>query len=64
VITVRQNDKIYDLYKGVIANNSPSPPDWITFDGDTLRATMQRNPGPGDYSLPVNVDIVVEFLAR
>ena len=62
VITVRQKDKIYDIYKGVIANNSPSPPDWVTFDGDTLRATMQRNPGPGDYSLPVNVDIVVEFL--
>ena len=39
-------------------------PDWITFDAETLRATMVGLPGPGEYSLPVDVNIVVEFLAR
>ncbi len=63
VITVRANEEIYNLYKFASEGNS-STPDWITFDGETLRATMQRIPGPGDYSLPVDVNIVTEFLSR
>jgi small subunit ribosomal protein S4 len=39
-------------------------PDWVTFDTGTLRATMVGLPGPGDFSLPVDVNIVVEFQAR
>ena len=37
---------------------------WLNFDGETLRATVAGIPGPGDYSLPVDVNIVVEFLSR
>jgi len=48
----------------VLANNSGTTPDWITFDGEAMRATMLGNPGASDISLPVNANTVVEFLAR
>jgi small subunit ribosomal protein S4 len=65
VITIRPNEKIYGLYKGVVGDgNSQQTPDWITVDSESLRATMVGLPGPGDFSLPVDVNIVVEFLAR
>ena len=65
VITIRPKEKIYNLYKAVVGDGgSQQTPDWITFDSETLRATMVGLPGPGDFSLPVDVNIVVEFLAR
>lgn len=64
VITVQAKEPIYNLYKEASTNSSTTPPDWITFDNETLRATVQRIPGPGDYSIPVDVNIVVEFLSR
>ena len=33
-------------------------------DLETLRATVQGLPGPSDISLPVDANIVVEFLSR
>jgi small subunit ribosomal protein S4 len=65
IITVRPKENIYNYYKGVIGDgNSQQTPDWITLDTETLRATMVGLPGPSDFSLPVDVNIVVEFLAR
>jgi small subunit ribosomal protein S4 len=64
VVSIRAKEAVYNLYKGVVANSGNQTPDWLTFDGETLRATVVGLPGPGDFSLPVNVDIVVEFLAR
>ena len=65
VITIRPKEPIYNLYKAAVGDGSnQQTPDWITFDSETLRATMVGLPGPGDYSLPVDVNIVVEFLAR
>lgn len=64
VITVRPKEAIYNLYKGAGVEANTQTPDWIGFDGEALRATVQRLPGPGDYSLPVDVNIVVEFLSR
>jgi small subunit ribosomal protein S4 len=65
VVTIRPKEKIYDLYKSVVGDgNSVQTPDWITTDPNGLRVTMVGLPGPGDFSLPVDVNIVVEFLAR
>jgi small subunit ribosomal protein S4 len=65
VITIRPKEKIYNLYKSVVGDgNSQQVPDWITIDSESLRATMVGLPGPGDFSLPVDVNIVIEFLAR
>jgi small subunit ribosomal protein S4 len=65
VITIRPKEQIYGLYKGVVGDgNNVQTPDWITTDPTSLRITMVGLPGPGDFSLPVDVNIVVEFLAR
>ena len=64
VITVRKKEPIYNLYKGVISEGGANTPDWVTFDSETLRATVLNIPGPNDFSLPVDVNIVVEFLSR
>ena len=45
-------------------DGSQQTPDWITLDTESLRVTMVGLPGPADFSLPVDVNIVVEFLAR
>jgi small subunit ribosomal protein S4 len=64
VVTVRPKEPIYNLYRGVSGDANYQAPDWITFDNETLRATMVGLPGPADFSLPCDVNIVVEFLAR
>lgn len=64
VITVRPRTNLLEYYRDVVAQNSAEPNDWLAFDPETLRATVQGNPGPSDISLPVDVNIVVEFLSR
>lgn len=63
-ITVRAKEPIYNLYKGVISEGGVMTPDFLSFDAETLRATVLAVPGPNDVSLPVDVNIVVEFLSR
>lgn len=64
VIEVNNRESIKNVYRGVIANNAPAPVDWLSFDTENLRVTMAGAPGPSDISLPVNANIVVEFLSR
>jgi small subunit ribosomal protein S4 len=64
VIDVKANEAIRNVYRGIIANNAPVPLDWLTLDTEGLKATMAGQPGPSDISLPVNANIVVEFLSR
>lgn len=64
VITIRPRENIQNYYRGVLTENSGEPAEWITSDPETLRITVQGNPGPSDISLPVDVNIVVEFLSR
>ena len=48
VITIRPKEPIFDLYKSVVGDgNSQQTPDWITFDTESLRATVAGVPGPG-----------------
>ncbi len=64
VITVRNKEKIQHLYQFTSQEASAEPIDWVTFDPETLRATVQGLPGPSDISLPVDVNIVIEFMSR
>ncbi len=64
VITVRRRPNLLELYRGLATQGRGDTPDWITLDTETLRATMQGEPGPEDISLPVDVNMVVEFLSR
>ena len=65
VITVRDRDHIKNLYRSVLAHGSETTGlEWVAFDSETMTATIQGKPGPTDVSLPVNVNVVVEFLSR
>jgi small subunit ribosomal protein S4 len=64
VIEVRGRENLKNLYRGVIANNAPQPLDWLSFDSEGLKATVLSAPTATDISLPVDGNIVVEFLSR
>lgn len=65
VVTVRPKEKIENVYRGIIANSDAPPAvEWLSVDTESLRITVQGLPGPSDISLPVDVNIVVEFLSR
>lgn len=64
VITVRKRENLKNVYQGLAANSTGEALDWVSFDTETLTATVQGVPGPSDISLPVDVKTVVEFLSR
>jgi small subunit ribosomal protein S4 len=65
VITIKTKEPLENLYRGVIANSdSPPPVDWLGVDVEALRINVNGLPGPSDLSLPVDVNIVVEFMSR
>ena len=64
VISLRPRENLKNLYKSIISENSPDSPEWVAFDSEGLQATVQREPGPEDVSLPVDANTVVEFLSR
>ena len=64
VITVRRRENLLNLYRDLSEQNPADKLDWVAFDPETLRATVMGLPGPSDVSLPVDVNVVVEFLSR
>ncbi len=64
VVEIRGRENLKNLYRGVIANNSPQPLDWLSFDSEGLKATILSQPTATDISIPVDGNIVVEFLSR
>ncbi len=64
VITIRGREKIQHLYQHASSDSNAEPLDWVSFDSETLRATVQGLPGPSDISVPVDINVVVEFMSR
>lgn len=65
VITLKPKANIVNLYRAIIgAGVDGVGIEWGSFDPETLTATIQGEPGPSDISLPVDANIVVEFLSR
>lgn len=64
VVEVKGRENLKNVYRGVIANNSVQPLEWIGFDPENLRATVLSLPTATDISLPVDANTVVEFLSR
>ena len=64
VITVKARENLQQLYRRTADESAGEPMDWLSFDNETLRANVQGRPGPEDVSLPVDVNMVVEFLSR
>lgn len=64
VITVKRRKNLLQLYQRLTALSDGEPMEWITLDNETLRITVAGNPGPSDISLPIDINMVVEFLSR
>jgi small subunit ribosomal protein S4 len=64
VITVRPRQNLLALYRDLSQQAQGETLDWVSFDSETLRATVQGEPAATDISLPVDVNMVVEFLSR
>lgn len=64
VVTVRPRSNLQNFYRGLMEETQADSIEWLTVDRETLRATVQGLPGPSDISLPVDVNVVVEFLSR
>lgn len=64
IVSVRAKEHLQNFYRSVLAENSGEGADWISVDPETLSVTMSGAPGPGDVSLPVDGNTVVEFLSR
>ena len=64
VVTVRPRKNLQAIYREQVENAQGEPMEWLSVDNETCRATLQGLPGPSDISLPVDVNMVVEFLSR
>ena len=64
VVTVRPRKSLLVLYRLMAEDTNTESLGWLSFDKETLRATMQGTPGREDISLPVDANTVVEFLSR
>ena len=65
VITVKSKSSLRNLYQGIMAVGVDGVGlEWVSFDNETMTATVQGVPGPTDISLPVDVNTVIEFMSR
>ena len=64
VITVRPRKNLQAIYRELMEGSQSESMEWLAVDAETCRATMLGLPGASDISLPVDVNMVVEFLSR
>ena len=65
VVTVKAKGNVRNLYQGIMAMGVDGVGlEWVSFDNETMTATVQGAPGPTDISLPVDVNTVIEFMSR
>lgn len=64
VITVRNRPNLQSIYREIVESANPPRCDWISFDPQSLTATVTALPTIDDVSLPVDVGQVVAFLSR
>lgn len=64
IVTVRPRKNLQLFYRALAEDVTGQTLDWLSFDRETLRAVVQGLPTASDISLPVDGNIVVEFLSR
>ena len=65
VISVKKNEKLQEMYKGIFEEmKAVANPAWLTVDEENLAITVTSMPMAADFCLPIEIDLVVEFLAR
>lgn len=64
VLTLRNRENLKNVYRSILTDHPPDTLDWVTLDSENLQATVQGTPTASDISLPVDVNVVIEFLSR
>jgi len=65
VISLRNRASLRSLYQGIAALGvDGSGLEWVAYDNESMTATVQGNPTADDISLPVDINMVVEFMSR
>jgi len=64
VLTLRNRENLKNVYRSILTDHPPDTLDWVTLDSENLQATIQGTPAASDISLPVDVNVVIEFLSR
>lgn len=64
VITVKPNEKLKVMYQGLASISEGEGIEWVSYDSESLTATVQGKPGPSDISLPLDMNMVIEFMSR
>jgi len=65
VISVKKNEKLQEMYKGIFEEMKASCANaWLVVDEEKLAITVTSMPMAADFTLPVEIDLVIEFLAR
>jgi small subunit ribosomal protein S4 len=64
VVTIRNRPNLKKVYREILDNATRPECNWISLDGDDMRAVVTSLPHFDDVSLPVDVGQVVAFLSR
>lgn len=65
VVTLRAHENVLNLYRRILQTGVQGQGiEWATLDTDTLTINVVGFPGGSDISLPVDGNVVVEFLSR
>lgn len=64
VITLRERSKKLALVKESVEQLSLTRPDWISWNGGELTATIEKLPDEESVPFPIDVQLVVEYYAR
>ena len=65
VISVRPRKNILQMYQKIREMGVEGEGcEWVSFDSESMSATVQGKPSGSDISLPVDANTVVEFLSR
>jgi small subunit ribosomal protein S4 len=64
VISVKNRPNLVNFYGAMQADADIEIPHWLNAEKGRLSVTVSAIPGPGDFSVPVNVALVVEILSR
>lgn len=64
VITVKNRPALIELYKGLAAEADRYPSTWLRRDAENLTIHVDSYPPDGEAVIPIDMGVVIEFLAR
>ena len=63
VITIRNRTNLKAIYRQYADENTIENVSWLHFDPDELKITVTGYPGHDDITIPIEVGLVIEFMA-